>query len=132
MNDTLEVNIPLLRKVVEWAEAEARIDQAFRAWDQQNYCGIGLRYLTAAERAQGDVGDCGTTYCIAGKVLHDAGWTDAEIRHRHRPDIPAAALLGIPTVDDTDDDDWGDHLFAPSNTIEDVRRIAETLAGQRL
>ena len=78
-----EVNIPLLRKAVEWAEAEA--------------------------------------LCIAGKVAFDLtgnmSYFDAEPIARE--------ALGL-------DNGQAIRLFNQWNDIEDVRRIAEDIAGERL
>jgi hypothetical protein len=112
-------NIPLLRKAVEWAEAEAAKTEGPCMWDQGDYFSET---------------DCGTAYCISGFVIatqsgfalkedrplingRDVGWWDG-----------GRELLGL-TEDEALD------LFAPYNTIEDVRRLAEQIAaraGERL
>jgi hypothetical protein len=129
-----EVNIPLLRKAVEWAEAEAAKPAPLREWEQNFW------YLPPEVRAErlekrGDdfterereayqkAPECGTCYCIAGYVAsqlgHDfstSGWEVEDV---------AAEALGL-------DLDQSDDLFDGRNTIEDVRRIAEEIAGERL
>lgn len=126
-----EVNIPLLRKAVEWAEAEAAKPFETREWDQTfwalpaspndpNVCGNPFQSQAVLDRLRGEV-DCGTKFCVAGWIVHAAGeavlYYDAATR--------AAELLGV-TID------AADALFVADNSIEDVRRIAEELAGERL
>lgn len=113
-------NIPLLRKAVEWAEAEAQKPADQRLWEQRDY---------VTEKA------CGTAYCIAGyavaispntKVLDDdwpviggtqIPWHDA-----------GRLLLGLSVFE-------GECLFDETNDIATVREIAERIAaraGERL
>ena len=126
-----EVNIPLLRKCIEWAEAEHAKGEALSEWWQ------GMWAVTPQERDEGIFGmpqkapECGTTYCIAGYIcesqgLHDMpGWAG-----------PAAAALGLVWslgfYGDEVDAPAANRLFYANNTIEDVRRIAEDIAGERL
>lgn len=130
-----EVNIPLLRKAVEWAEAEAAKPVVESQWLQESWSMSpeekahaiatqeGLTDLPAyVERVQELIPVCGTAYCIAGWIqLHLEGEVSEEAA-----DV-AAEALGI-------DGYWlaDTHLFDSANTIEDVRRIAESLAGERL
>jgi hypothetical protein len=104
-----EVNIPLLRKAVEWAEAEAAKPEG-GLWDQS-------WYIT-------DDNACGTSYCIAGWVNVQNG---AEGYDQITDTSAAAESLGIPVWRGEDG-----HLFDGGNSIEDVRRIAEEIAGERL
>lgn len=129
MENLPTLNLPLLRKAVDWAEAETAKTEGFREWNQ-------VAWMMNAE--------CGTTYCIAGYVVvqsplfevttvkdGQSGW--AELRRtdtgRRVPWSTAAAeLLGL-TRGEADD------LFEADNSIEDVRRIAEEIAedaGERL
>lgn len=109
-----ELNLPLLRKAVEWATAEAARPQVESEWFQGHY-------RTAGE----DLGrSCGTAYCIAGWVNHSDG-------HPALGDwMHAADLLGISHVDAWGDTNVRTGLFESHNTIEDVRRIAERIARQ--
>lgn len=115
-----EFNLPLLRKAVEWAESEARKPQADSEWYQDHFAVSG----EAIGRS------CGTAYCIAGWIAHQAG------SHRIELDsidgdgsaMVAQELLGI-----THEDAWcggfyEGGLFAAGNSIEDVRLVAETIA----
>jgi hypothetical protein len=129
MENLPTLNLPLLREVIDWAEAEAAKTEGFREWNQD-------AWMMNTE--------CGTTYCIAGYVVaqsplfepttvkdRQSSW--AELRRTDTGQrVPwstaAAELLGL-TRDDADD------LFEADNSIEDVRRIAEEIAedaGERL
>lgn len=136
----MEVNIPLLRKVVEWVESqEALAYSEDRRW----YQGAWFRKDEAKARAVQDLNDpmCGTTMCVAGKIVHDAGWKPvyyevhgedfAYADEAKKGDIAlpiheiAAAELGLT-------EDEAHELFDGSNDAEHVRLIAEHLAGERL
>lgn len=113
----MSVNIPLLRKAVEWAEAEAaKPDQTQCEWYQRQWV------IPAADIGRA----CGTCYCIAGYVALVSG-----IEVDCMAEENAAALLGInPRLHNS-----FEGLFAVDNTIEDVRRIADEIAagaGERL
>jgi hypothetical protein len=117
------VNIPLLRKAVEWAEAEAMKPPELCEWNQQMF--VSGETATSRQR-MGKATDCGTCYCIAGWVALQVGEDPRGID----PDSVAAKALGIPN--NWLDEGLNEHLFDASNSIEDVRRIAESLAGERL
>jgi hypothetical protein len=128
------VNIPLLRKAVEWAEAEAAKPWELSEWNQSMWAmpaSALVRYHDGAKKAP----ECGTCYCIAGFVssLHAA-----EVR----ADGDCADLLDADGFV-IEEDEYAQNalglterqantLFRASNTIEDVRRIAESIAGERL
>lgn len=140
-----EVNIPLLRKAVEWVEEQAKLPKIDREWDQ-NYW-VALPTDVAAHLAEEVVleslpgpsklkfndiqwalsAHCGTTYCVAGYVAmcDDPRYAnDSEvdgIPAKHK----AEELLGL-------DFTQANKLFHYGNTAEDVRRIAEQIAGERL
>lgn len=119
-----QVNIPLLRKAVEWAEAEAAKPPELCEWRQVFW--VSAREYTPAwgawvssMPAEKDP-ECGTCYCIAGYVVAtEVGPTPH--------DVPAlaASLLGLTEYE-------AGPLFSASNSIEDVRRIAEEIAEERL
>lgn len=106
------LNIPLLRKGLEWAEAEAaRPDQEMSEWYQDGVI------MDAAQVGR----SCGTCYCLAGyiavQVDPSASWDSA---------IPIAVnALGLK---------FGElgGLFVGDNSIEKLRSIAESLAGEKL
>lgn len=117
----MTVNVPLLRKVVEWVESQELIGpQAGREWYQGTWFGIGLEGWS-----------CGTAMCIAGKLALDDGWTPvngAIVRKAGTEaavHVVAARLLGIDPYSDIS-------LFYGSNTAADIRALAEALAGERL
>lgn len=132
------VNIPLLRKAVEWAEAEAAKPLELCEWEQAEYVSPKWRQelwrrtyevkddAPPAEEWFGRLAlkspDCGTCYCVAGYVAAGMYGIDEEIS-----DVRADAMeaLGL-------DEDQADDLFHDDNTIQDVRRIAESIAGERL
>lgn len=124
-----EVNIPLLRKAVEWAEAEAAKPPELCEWQQSMWITprgdepfsvpkyIGT--LTTSQRGRSR--ECGTCFCVAGFVQFQAdGIVTEDVADR------AAELLGL------SGDAQTHPLFTAFNTIADVRRIAESLAGERL
>lgn len=129
------VNVPLLRKAVEWAEAEAVKPPELREWEQNWWVLTPEERARRVEVAQNDPNyydsrewaayikapECGTCYCIAGFV---AAQTDSGAVG-YQVEAAAAEALGL-------DLDSAGPLFDCDNTIEDVRRIAESLAGERL
>ena len=128
------VNVPLLRKAVEWAEAEAAKPIELSEWEQGAYVAdkesqdIWRRqYASKGEAPPVDewhgrlalkAPECGTCYCIAGYVAQMQG------------DLSNTSVLAATTLGLTEDQ--ADDLFHDDNTIEDVRRIAESIAGERL
>lgn len=109
------VNVPLLRKAVEWAEAEAARPVDECRWDQTTWVSHT---------------ECGTSYCIAGYVAqlvdprftyHDNVIEDGEDETSASVAEKALGLSGSMVV-----------LFRGSNSIADVRAIAEAIAGEPL
>lgn len=136
-----ELNIPLLRKAVEWAEAEDKKPPQESEWDQLGWMMTPDQraFLHGqdeyAEENQTSYKACGTSYCIAGWICYAAGDEfdeESADRMMHRNVIVdgklvpiaerAAELLGLSSND-------SQALFFASNSIEDVRRCAEELAG---
>jgi hypothetical protein len=120
-----EPNIPLLRKAVEWAEAEAAKTDGTCLWDQGAW---------AQET------DCGTAYCIAGfaavnsipnahEVPDGFGYVDLYVDGEEAFWFDTGGrALGLTLFE-------AEKLFHAQNTIADVRRIAEGIAaraGERL
>jgi len=131
-----DVNIPLLRKAVEWAEAEAMKPDELCEWEQTMWVTTpqdqtDSRARLAESGPRGRIGwmekaamrapECGTCYCIAGYIAHEV----EGMAIGGSADEAAGDLLGIST-------DNADELFNANNTIEDVRRIAESIAGEKL
>jgi hypothetical protein len=130
-----EVNIPLLRKSVEWAEAEAAKPYTECLWFQGDWVMLPEESERVDEEGAVHV-KCGTAYCIAG-------WTAAEtLASDERLDSDgnvynkagefvedcedrARRLLGLGSWE-------ASALFDAGNTIEKVREVAEQIAGERL
>lgn len=129
----MSVNVPLLRKAVEWAEAEASKPGGGH-WCQATW---KLDLDASQENAVhiASLAQCGTAFCIAGWVAaQELGedrvdyngfvhYEDGTVEHV--ADF-AADALGIAAVEDADD------LFAGGNSIERVREVAEAIAGEPL
>lgn len=142
-----EVNIPLLRKAVEWAEAEAARPFEVTEWLQTSWVTTPLTRAKGLAERDYDYGspewmaeaerllpECGTAYCIAGFVAQsiDSAYASSHVPNdkMHVAEF-AAKALGI----DPPECNWGPqegHLFHTTNTVADVRRIAEDIAGERL
>lgn len=125
-----EVNIPLLRKVVEWAEVEAAKPLELSAWYQKNWA-VPVTDFPFYDEKLGyyhKAPECGACFCIAGYTGQVAGITisksGAFVDGQHVSDF-ARTALGLTG-------DQAETLFDAENTIEDVRRIAEEIAGERL
>ena len=133
-----EVNVPLLRKALEWAEAEAAKPEGLCEWDQVRLDPSSgperagwLRPTNSLEQAHVVANNivarmhkdpaCGTCYCIAGWVVYEVdGQVDLKTVEKR-----ARELLGLTGTQSI-------RLFGGGNSIQDVRRIAEHLAGERL
>jgi hypothetical protein len=140
-----EPNIPLLRKYVEWVEEQAQLPELHREW-HQGWWIVDVeernRYREATNSSRGQFRDpnvCGTAYCVAGKVVTDAGYKPvysftfgtgnigevADGEETYGISELASELLGV-TYED------GNRLFASHNTAQDIRKVAEEIAGERL
>ena len=134
----MSVNVRLLGRAVRWVESQQRL--ASKAW----YQGAWWRRDVADARADRDDPFCGSAMCVAGKVCLDAGFLPVIVTESDLPDVEwadqcqdpitgeildfdvaAARLLGI-EMDDAR------LLFAGSNNVNDIRQIAEDIAGQPL
>lgn len=130
-----EVNVPLLRKAVEWAEAEAQKPAELCEWDQRYYSLPTVEQyrlndegdpgheeeLDFTRRTLGKSPKCGACFCIAGYTQYV---TTGSLNHITAFDA-AQAALGITRNEARE-------LFFAGNTIEDVRRISEAIAGEKL
>lgn len=124
-----EVNIPLLRKVVEWAEAEHA--------KGKNHAGFPLGEWYQGHWVTWSASPCGTSYCIAGYVgiLEDDRLAELAKEGRwsytHEDGeyvsswTVAQKALGLTQFQAAD-------LFKATNTITQVRAIAERIAGEAL
>lgn len=108
--------ISLLHKAVEWATAEAAREDGQSHWNQD------WVYQPATEA-------CGSTYCIAGKIIalyHGVVNPYTALPHGVGGAIPYAMQL----LDLTDIE--ADSIFASGLTIEQVRAAAESVMGEKL
>lgn len=120
-----DVNVPLLRKAVEWVEEQAALPDVDREWNQEFW------YLPAGSHFA-ETG-CGTTYCVAGYVALVSGWKPFDFHmaedelSKQVVDVPLIArqLLGIDLFQ-------AEELFRAYNTAADVRGVAEAIAGEAL
>lgn len=126
------VNIPLLRKAVEWVEAEEARPYREREWNQATW------YLERSDTAQAE-GWCGTACCVAGWVglnSPDVAMErdeEGELTNRvtyhggHSVHVADYARMQLGLTDAE-----ADELFAGANAAADIRRIAEEIAGEAL
>lgn len=125
-NQIPKVNVPLLRKAVEWVEEQAALPVETRTWFQGDWVVTEARRL----RDHGHSAGCGTSYCVAGWVASQAYPELADSQSALVGDEVlytsevAAELLGLTSYDHT--------LFWGGNSAADIRRIAEELAGEKL
>lgn len=113
-----EFNLPLLRKAIEWAKAEAALENNGQ-WDQGTW-----RRVEA----------CGTKYCVAGYVCETMGerwhpeypqWVmDAETGNDVIPGQVAAQHLGLYECEAA-------QLFRGDNSIHMVLDYARAFAARR-
>lgn len=148
------INVTLLRKAVEFAEASAArrgeasvpfSDPADTVWNQGRWASPKQTLVFSREEATLEA--CGTSYCIAGYVVsvqpgysvsvntHDFGYEDGALfielvetldgERVSNHSAVAARALGLSPRD-------AGRLFYGNNKIGDVRQIAEEIAGERL
>ena len=134
----MSVNVRLLAHVVRWVEHQDKL--ANKTWMQ----GAWWRQDVADAKADRDDPFCGSAMCVAGKVCLDAGYLPVVITASDLPDVQwadqvsdpitgrkadfdvvAAELLGI-------NDDQARLLFNGDNDANDIRSLAEEIAGQAL
>lgn len=121
--EPITLDVPLLRKVVEWAEAEAARPIEECEWNQELWAVAGVEI----ERT------CGTAFCVAGKLIYDAdGAESLDLLSGLGAVERGAELLGVQPRDVWSNDCYGEiqGLFAPENTITDVRTEAVRLAAR--
>lgn len=135
----MSVNIPLLRKAVEWVEWQELLPEKKRTWVQGTWtslvtkAGLPLRSDRAAERVlSSGRWTCQTSMCVAGWVALETGWKPTLINGmvekngimQHVQEI-AAKELGIASY-------WAERLFSGSNDAKSIRHYAELAAEERL
>lgn len=118
------VDVPLLRKGVDWVLEQNARDLDESEWDQETW------------RIDGETIDrsCGTAYCLAGYVCHVSGleWiSDLHVVHQGRavsPGNAARSLLGLTARE-------AGVMFAGRRTAQEIVKLAEYVAeraGERL
>lgn len=128
-------NVPLLRKVVEWAEAQSVLAES--KWFQ------GSWFRQEVKLAKQDLTDpmCGTSMCLAGYAAHLDGWMPVlestedgiyqQANQAHKDGVfQNYEAIGAELLDLTYGE--GERLFAGYNTVVEIREIAEAIAGERL
>jgi hypothetical protein len=131
-------NIPLLRKSVEWVESQAALPEIDREWDQARYiCQPDMRARVLIDQRSMSTdyyqllsalqNHCGTTYCVAGYIgqLEDERYCHHDMVNGIHVAEFAQKQLGLTEGQSQ----W---LFSGENTAADVRRIAESIAGEAL
>jgi hypothetical protein len=115
-----DINVPLLRKGVEWVEEQARLDPDSSQWHQSGWVTPEFLRVNIWDTEPG----CGSAYCLAGYIgqLVDPRYENtAEVDGVHVSEV-AVKALGLDGTGPLE-------LFVAQNTAEDVRRIAEELVG---
>lgn len=136
-----KIDIPLLRKGVEWVEDEATKPWSDRVWHQDYWImSAETAHPSDSELKRGEAergqtkNFCGTCYCFAGNIAAWDGFRVYDAFERAKnpetgetvdPDTYATERLGLTY-------EQAEALFDGDNSAEDIRRIAEEIAGQRL
>jgi hypothetical protein len=140
--DTTNIDIPQLRKVVEWAEVEAAKPRELSRWEQDWWVSDDGEW--GEYDAHGDYHvmqkdpECGTCFCIAGQLVYcnlNAGeYLDSDtVRNRRGNVVTTVAARALDLLNVTYEGMPSRFpLFSAENSIEDIREIAEELAGERL
>ena len=133
----------LLKEVVEWVEWQDTLEPGERAWVQDDW--VTLRPET---------NHCGTAYCVAGYIgakyapeafaRDSVGYVNGESMHvsqfaEQMLGTSPAVMVDTPISDSRAENYFdGYHnkyvydLFEASNTAEDIRALAEIMAGEPL
>lgn len=147
-----EVDIPLLRKVVEWVDEQDKIPEIDREWLQRTWHAAShdhalhlASHLPNVDydlvRSLADVlqPHCGTAYCAAGYVAHlDGMLKDNDNAFVSQPDHPDADDDGEISISQYAKERLGltetqaAAMFNGANTAAQVRHYAEKAAGERL
>lgn len=140
-------DVPGLRKQVEWAEAQEALAPKDRSWDQETWAALKKidptpLYAASAFLPELHEATCGSSFCIAGNVVHQAGGKFLAnprigfIEHavlENEAGVPVVArvsqhaqnLLGLTHT-------AAEALFRPMNTESEIRALAEAIAGEKL
>lgn len=148
----MTVNVPLLRKAVEWVEEQVAVPEIDRQWRQRTWvtqprwkaedllepmC-TSARGLIDFEKvyklAKQVEPHCGTAYCVAGYVaqlVDESYQTNSYGDGGVHCSVVAAKALGIPYVLSSAGIAQTE-LFEGNNTAEGIRYFAEYYAGEKL
>lgn len=123
-----EVNIPLLRKAVEWVEQQDALPKEKREWLQEYYVVVeDLRIFDLHHKV-----GCGTAYCVAGYIgamvderYQEGQWGGGDSTANEHVSTVAERALGLSDIQSS-------LLFNGSNTAARIRALAEEFAGEAL
>lgn len=123
-----EVNIPLLRKAVEWVEQQDSLPEEKREWMQSTYVARESYRVNILRHKTG----CGTAYCVAGYIgamvdprFDIVDWAEqTDGSQVHVSDV-AQKSLGLT-------DSQAGQLFYYGNGSRQIRTLAEKFAGEKL
>lgn len=124
--------IPLLRKGVEWVEEQDKLDPRIREWMQSEWT------ITRESRVEEHrhPAECGTGRCLAGYLGYqlDQNAFKQDWMHPETGEFVDTYVQRVMDIEASGYDEDGAYhdLWAGENTAEDIRRIAEKIAGQRL
>jgi hypothetical protein len=118
-----ELDVPLLRKAVEWVQAEAQKPPRESEWYQGEWRAKGI-----------EVGrTCGTVYCVAGYVAEvtgtEWGWPVGDCLSVVSESGQFASVIAQDALGLSEDE--ADELFDGDNTAKDVLRIARNICEER-
>lgn len=123
-------NIPLLRKCVEFVEQQSKLPTQIRNWDQEVWVRKSDNF-------------CGTVGCVAGNIAIEDGIVDWDDPNCILENNFYNTIMNGPDGYSIDVEDWAMYrlglsrdqafdLFKMNNSAEDVRRVAEQIAGEKL
>ena len=131
------IDIPKLRKLVEWVEEQDVLAESDRVWDQELWFHQDRSVVVAIEALHNKYDPyCGTSMCAAGKLAFDDGWkpvwdSDGHSDRAEKDGVEkyysqiGAEVLGLAYEAEYE-------LFNANNNAGDIRAIAEDYAGERL
>jgi hypothetical protein len=138
--DSPTVNIPLLRKAVEWVEFQASLPEIDREWYQARYIAppdiMAMSLIEVSsdttsreyrQQLSALTNHCGTAYCVAGYVGQLAS---DDYKHTDQAGDVHVAEFARQELGLTNEE--SQRLFAGENDAAAVRRIAESIAGEAL
>lgn len=132
----LTVNVPLLRKALEWVEYQASLPLIDREWRQEgfitlpeNIAAMMLKFTPVYEgtKLEQVANHCGTAYCVAGYVgqLLEPAYALDEFHGGQHVGEFAKQELGLTNGQ-------ADALFDGCNSAQTIRALCEQFAGEAL